>query len=133
MQTSLGHIQLNINPANLGWYRDIFGFLGWNTIYDGDGMLGIAGKGEASLWFTPQTKEAANDYDGRGVNHLGIAAESIADVDATAGYLKQQSLPALFETPRHRPEFSSEGQTYYQVMFESPDHILFEVVYTGPK
>ena len=22
--------------------------------------------------------------------------------------------------------------TYYQVMFESPDHILFEVVYIGP-
>ncbi len=37
-------------------------------------------------------------------------------------------------TPRHRPEFSQgPDQTYYQVMFESPDRVLFEVVYTGPK
>jgi hypothetical protein len=39
----------------------------------------------------------------------------------------------LFETPRHRPEFSSEDSTYYQIMFESPDRILLEFVYTGPK
>jgi hypothetical protein len=24
------------------------------------------------------------------------------------------------------------GETYYQVMFTSPDGVLFEVVYTGP-
>ena len=40
----------------------------------------------------------------------------------------------LFETPRHRPEFAeSDGHTYYQVMFASPDGILFEIVYVGPK
>ena len=40
----------------------------------------------------------------------------------------------LFETPRHRPDFArSADQTYYQVMFEIPDHILLEVVYTGRK
>ena len=27
----------------------------------------------------------------------------------------------------------SESETYYQVMFESPDKVLFEVVYTGAK
>jgi catechol 2,3-dioxygenase-like lactoylglutathione lyase family enzyme len=69
-----------------------------------------------------------------GLNHLGIAAESIADVDATVRYLEDRGIPALFETPRHRPDFSQdEKSTYYQVMFESPDRILFEVVYTGPK
>jgi hypothetical protein len=31
---------------------------------------------------------------------------------------------------RHRPEFAQgEDQTYYQVMFASPDRILLEVVY----
>ena len=54
-------------------------------------------------------------------------------MDATAEYLTKLGIAALFETPRHRAEFSAgEGQTYYQVMFESPDRILFEVVYTGP-
>jgi hypothetical protein len=49
-------------------------------------------------------------------------------------YLREHNVQPLFETPRHRPEFSAgPDQTYYQVMFESPDRILFEVVYTGPK
>jgi catechol 2,3-dioxygenase-like lactoylglutathione lyase family enzyme len=133
MQTGLNHLLIGVKPVNLGFYKDLFGFLGWNTIYDGDGMLGLSGKGETSLWFGTEVKAVANDYDGPGVNHLGIGAESIADVDATCAYLKEHRVPALFETPRHRPEFSEEGKTYYQVMFESPDKILFEVVYVGPK
>jgi hypothetical protein len=54
-------------------------------------------------------------------------------VDEMVAYLKAHGTPSLFGTPRHRPDFSSgSGQTYYQVMFESPDRVLFEVVYTGP-
>ncbi len=68
------------------------------------------------------------------MNHLAIGAETVEDVDAVADYLRQREVTALFETPRHRPDFAfMEGETYYQVMFESPDRILFEVVYTGPK
>lgn len=134
MQTHLAHIQFNVRPANVPFYRDLMAFLGWRTIYDGDGMLGVAGQHGDSLWFIGEAKEVANDYDGPGMNHLGIGAAAQADVDAVAGYLAERGVAALFETPRHRPEFSgSEEQTYYQVMFESPDRILFEVVYTGPK
>ena len=78
-------------------------------------------------------KAVGNDYDGPGMNHVAIAAASQADVDATVGYLHDRGIEVLFDTPRHRPEFSGEGTTYYQVMFESPDRVLFEVVYTGPK
>ncbi len=68
------------------------------------------------------------------MNHLAIGAESQADVDAIAADLTERGVALLFETPRHRPEFAqSDAQTYYQVMFASPDRILFEVVYTGPK
>ena len=134
MQTHLAHIQFNVRPANVPFYRDLMAFLGWRTIYDGDGMLGVAGRHGESLWFLGQAKEVANDYDGPGMNHLGIGAAAQADVDAVAAYLAERGVAALFETPRHRPEFSgSAEQTYYQVMFESPDRILFEVVYTGPK
>ena len=134
MESSLAHVQVNIRPENLGFYRELFGFLGWNTLYEAEGWLGVGGVNEASLWFVPETKSVANDYDGAGVNHLGISVGSQADVDAAAGYLQEKGVAALFETPRHRPEFAAdEGQTYYQVMFESPDGVLFEVVYTGPK
>jgi hypothetical protein len=48
--------------------------------------------------------------------------------------LRERGVGLLFGTPQHRPEFAQgEDQTYYQVMFESPDRILLEVVYTGPK
>jgi catechol 2,3-dioxygenase-like lactoylglutathione lyase family enzyme len=126
---------LNVNAANLGFYQELMAFLGWQTLYDGDGTLGVGPKdGHGSLWFVGEAKALANDYDGPGMNHLGISAPSQADVDATAAWLRGKGVAALFETPRHRPEFSaSESETYYQVMFESPDRILFEVVYTGPK
>ncbi|MGH7752989.1 MAG: VOC family protein [Gemmatimonadales bacterium] len=134
LETSLVHLQVNIRPENVPFYRDLFGFLGWGTLHEAEGVLGAGGKNGASLWFVTQANASPNDYDGRGVNHLGIAADSQADVDATVAYLKERGVPALFDTPRHRPEFSSsEADTYYQVMFESPDRVLFEVVYTGPK
>ncbi len=134
MQTKLAHIQFNVRPENLPFYKDLLPFLGWQPIYEGDGTLGVVGPGGASLWFVGQVNEARNDYDGAGMNHLGIGVESQADVDAVAGYLAERGMDRLFETPRHRPEFArSDDQTYYQVMFESPDRILLEVVYTGPK
>ncbi len=134
MKSGLYHIQVNILPQNAPFYKDLMEFFGWKVLYDGDGTLGVSGSNGASLWFISETKDVANDYDGPGANHFGIGVEAQADVDAAADYLKSKGVPALFETPRHRPEFSSgDGQTYYQVMFASPDNLLFEVVYTGPK
>jgi catechol 2,3-dioxygenase-like lactoylglutathione lyase family enzyme len=134
MQTHLSHILVNIRLENLAFYRNLMGFLGWKTLYEGDGMLGVRGTGEESIWFGSQTKEVTNDYDGPGMNHIGIGTATQADVDAVVSYLRDQKVQPLFETPRHRPDFAeSEDHTYYQVMFESPDRILFEVVYIGPK
>lgn len=134
MQSSLAHLQINVRATNLDFYRDLMRFLGWQTLMDEGPFVGVGGTNGASLWFIGEVKDIANDYDGPGVNHIGIGAAAQADVDTVAAYLKEKGVPALFETPRHRPEFSrGEGQTYYQVMFESPDRVLFEVVYTGPK
>ena len=123
-----------VDPANSPFYKDLLGFLGWNVLYEDDAMLGMGASNEASLWFAGGANGAKNDYDGVGVNHIAIGAESVADVDAAAGHLKAKGVAALFETPRHRPDFaSSPDETYYQVMFESPDKVLFEIVYTGKK
>jgi catechol 2,3-dioxygenase-like lactoylglutathione lyase family enzyme len=97
-------------------------------------MLGVAGANGVSLWFGSEVKPVTNDYDGPGVNHLALSVPAQADVDTVVAYLAEHSIEQLFETPRHRPEFTpSLDQTYYQVMFETPDRILLEVVYTGPK
>lgn len=134
MKTTLSHLQVNIDPANLPFYRELFAFLGWVLLWDQEEVLGVGAGNEASAWFVAKTNGASNDYDGPGVNHIGIGAGSVADVDAAARYLAAHNVQALFDTPRHRPEFAGgPDQTYYQVMFESPDRVLFEVVYTGPK
>lgn len=134
VQTHLGHIQLNVRASNLPFYRDLFDFLGWPVLYADDQALGVAGQGDVSLWFMAEAKDVSNDYDGPGMNHLAVAVGAQSDVDAAVHYLTQHGIASLFETPRHRPEFAqSDTHTYYQVMFESPDHILLEVVYTGPK
>ena len=134
MHAHLTHMQFNVQPGNVAFYKEFLTFLGWQSLYEGEGMLGVADKHGVSLWFVGQVKEARNDYDGPGMNHLALAAVSQADVDSVASYLAERDVELLFETPRHRPEFTqSAEQTYYQVMFETPDRILLEVVYTGPK
>ncbi|HEV7214228.1 MAG TPA: hypothetical protein VGP33_03820 [Chloroflexota bacterium] len=134
MHSKIGHVMFSVQPANMPFYKELMAFLGWRSLYDSAEMLGVGSEGSQSLWFGGQTKDVANDYDGPGMNHLAIAAESPADVDAVASYLRERNVDLLFETPRHRPEFSqSDAHTYYQVMFEAPDRILLEVVYTGPK
>lgn len=135
MQTTVGHMQFNVQPANLAFYRGLMAALGWTPIYEADEMLGVLDAHGTSLWFAAQVKAGvAYDYDGPGLNHLAFAAQSQADVDTIAAYLAERGVAHLFETPRHRPEFAQDpAQTYYQVMFETPDRILVEVVYTGPK
>jgi len=134
MQTRLGHIQVNVTPANLPFYRELMSFLGWQTIHDSEFGVGVTAQGEPSVWFIAAANGANNDYDGVGMNHLGIHASSQAEVDQVVEFIKERGIPALFDTPRHRPDFAQdENSTYYQVMFESPDSVLFEVVYGGPK
>lgn len=133
MKSNLGHLQINVRPENLGFYRNLLEFLGWTLIFEEGEYFGMGCENGASLWFGAGIKDLDNDYDGRGVNHIAIAVGSQREVDQAVDYLKKNNVQALFETPRHRPEFSSPGNTYYQVMFESPDKLLFEVSYTGPK
>src|SRR6185312_217898 len=87
MKSQFGHLQINIDPANLGFYRDLFSFLEWTPYADTDEMLGVGDANGGSLWFgTYESNGKANDYDGIGVNHIGIAVSAQKDVDAAADY-----------------------------------------------
>jgi hypothetical protein len=134
MQTKLGHLVFGIDGKNRGFYRDLFTFLGWQVMFEAEDILAVSDSNHISLWFGDQLKAVANDYDGPGLNHLAVHTATQAEVDQAAAYLTEHGMAHLFGTPRHRPEFSQdENSTYYQVMFETPDRILVEVVYTGPK
>jgi hypothetical protein len=134
MRTYWNHLQVNVDPANRRFYKDLFTLLGWEVWHEDESMLGMGVEGKGSFWFASAPGKGTTDYDQRGVNHLGIRAEGQGDVDEVAGFLRRANVPPLFGTPRHRPEFAEgEGQTYYQVMFASPDNVLLEVVYIGPR
>ncbi|MBT3315538.1 MAG: hypothetical protein HN390_13100 [Anaerolineae bacterium] len=131
IKTTLGHIQLNVNSQNLPFYKDLFAFLSWKTLHEDATALGV-GSADASLWFVGAAKGTKNDYDGTGMNHLALHVQNQSDVDQMVEYLQGKDIASLFDTPRHRPEFSEDtDHTYYQVMFETPDKILLEVVYIG--
>ncbi|MBT3189915.1 MAG: hypothetical protein HN855_07035 [Anaerolineae bacterium] len=124
-------MQLNINSQNLPFYKDFFAFVGWKTLHEDATMLGV-GSTDASLWLIGNANDAKNDYDGTGMNHLALHVKSQDEVDQMVEYLREENIVPLFETPRYRPEFSQDADhTYYQVMFETPDKILIEVVYGG--
>ncbi len=134
MQSHLSHLQFNVHADNLSFYKELLTYLGWHIVFDSEEMIGLVDKNGVSLWFGGQVNDSQNDYDGPGMNHLAIGVVAQTDVDAAAAYLIEHDVALLFETPRHRPEFSRSAEhTYYQVMFETPDHILMEVVYTGVK
>ncbi len=134
MKSHLNHLQININPTNLPFYKEFMAFLGWTLIMESEEMAGFTSGGEASLWFLKSQNNEQNNYDGFGVNHIGIKVEELKNVDEATAYLKTKNIEMLFGTPKHRPEFAmSETETYYQIMFKSPDNMLFEIVYTGTK
>lgn len=134
MNTQLGHLQINVHAANLPFYKALFAFLEWQTIVEMEGMLGVIDRNQTSLWFVGQAKAVQNDYDGPGVNHIAISVGAQAEIDTATAYLRDQGVELLFSTPQHRPDFAqSPEHTYYQVMFETPDRILFEIVYIGVK
>jgi catechol 2,3-dioxygenase-like lactoylglutathione lyase family enzyme len=134
VKTYLGHLVFHIDPENARFYKDLFAFLGWTSVYDEGGVFGIANGGECNLWFEGEANGAQNDHDGAGLNHLALITEQQADVDTAATYLSGKGVELLYGTPCNRPEHAdSENHLYYSAMFESPDRILLEVVYTGLK
>lgn len=134
MKSKLGHLQVNIHPHNINFYKELFNFLGWSVIFENEEVIGLAGSNGTDLWFEKGIKDLNNDYDGIGTNHIAITVDHQNEVDLAVEYLKQHNIHGLFGTPRHRPEMVSKpGETMYQIMFESPDKILLEIVYWGPK
>lgn len=134
MNSHLYHLQLNIDFKYLGLYRKVMDFLGWSVIFEMDSVIGYKSEQNGDIWFVDTLSKKAQDYDNRGLNHIAIKVEKASDIDDTTAFLKKHSLPPLFDTPKHRPEFAnSKEETYYQVMFKTPDNLLFEIVYIGPK
>lgn len=109
-------------------------YMGWKVIFEDKYGIGYRSATNGDMWFVKTGKNKIVDYDAKGVNHISFRVDKMTDVDKVKNHLGKNKVKMLFDTPRHRPEFSeSKKETYYQIMFESPDKILFEVVYIGLK
>ncbi len=135
MKSYFYHLQINIDfEQNNQFYKDLMQYLGWNIIFEGDGMFGFRSDTTGDVWFLNSQKKEIMDYDMVGVNHISIRVEEQSNIDQILEFLKQRNIQSLFDTPRHRPEFTAkENETYYQIIFETPDKIQFEIVYIGKK
>src|SRR5690606_30937960 len=80
----LAHMQINVDPVNLGFYQDLMATLGWRITYAGKEGVEAETDDGADLWFQAGAKDVTNDYDGPGVNHMAFGAASTTDVDAVA-------------------------------------------------
>ena len=108
--------------------------LNWKVIFENTDVAGFKTDQNGDVWFANAGHKPVSDYDNRGMNHIAIRTEQLADVETVAEFLKKKGVELLFGTPKHRPEFAAkETETYYQIMFKSPDNLLFEVVFIGPK
>ena len=134
----LHHVELYVGDLDrsMAFWVPFMQRLGYETERWSGGVNFVRGARDPYLCFLPAPAEhlAAGYHRKRvGLNHLAFGVDSVADVDNAAEWLTERGIEHLFGTPRHRPEFSSDDKTtYYQVMFESPDKLLFEIVYTGP-
>jgi len=135
MNSYFYHAQINVDLSkNKQFYKDLMEFLGWTTIFEESEMIGFKSKTNGDLWFIEPDDKTQQDYDRIGMNHLSIRVDELKNIDEITEMLKKKGTETLFGTPKHRPEFTGdESKTYYQIMFESPDKILFEIVYIGPK
>src|ERR1700712_1548494 len=100
MKSQFGHLQVNVDGKNLGFYRDLLQFLEWTPYTaDSDAMVGYGDANGGSLWFGPyESTLRPNDYDGVGVNHIAIGVSAQADVDTAVAYLNDKGVTPLFET-----------------------------------
>lgn len=135
MKSTFYHLQFNVDfSANFSFYKDLMKHLEWEVVFEGENMAGYKSVNNVDVWFIDSKSKDKQNYDHIGANHFSIKVEKQSDVDELIKFLEEQSIETLFGTPKHRSDFaSSEKDTYYQIMFETPDRILFEIVYVGPK
>ncbi len=135
MKASFYHMLWSIKNyrENIQYYKEMFKILGIQTSYEGDNIYCIESNG-LSIWIMESTSENQNDRDSFGMNHFALRVDTIEEVNEfTEKFLSKNSIEALFDTPKHREDFSSDTQGYFQVMFEMPGGILLEVVSTEKK
>jgi catechol 2,3-dioxygenase-like lactoylglutathione lyase family enzyme len=129
MKTSVYHVQLNVSPASIPFYKALLRDLGYTFVREEPDMFG-ATNGTTDLWIMqtdPRYAPRGFHRKAAGVNHIAFRVPSRADVDRFArDFLAAHGIPALYGGPREYPEYCPG---YYAVFFESPDRLKLELAH----
>ncbi|MEK7460683.1 MAG: VOC family protein [Patescibacteria group bacterium] len=125
---SLYHLQLNVSPAGLLFYRAFFAELGYRISEESDQHL-AASDGQVDFWVIetdPAHAHRPYHRKGTGINHLSFRLSSRAEVDDfVRNFLTPRGITPLYDSPKVYPEYAAD---YYAVYFEDPDRIKLEVM-----
>lgn len=130
MKSKLFHQVWHIKnyAVNSPLYKKFFTYLEIPIWNEGADYFAVDVNGFA-IWLVPTTDQTKNDRDSYGMNHCAFIVDTKADVDRfTAEFLQPNGVETLFGTPKEREEFHTDATGYYQVMFQLPGDILFEVL-----
>ena len=115
--------------VSLPFYRELLGYLEYQTVYQSDTVAGFSGRG-ADIWIiATHPAHAGHGFHRKrtGLNHLALRVLQREDVDRFRDeFMAPRKLGALYRTPREFPEYRPG---YYAVFFEDPDRLKLEVVH----
>jgi len=128
--TGVHHVDLVVSSItrSLPFYTDLLGPLGYTRVGEVEGERGetiwyLSGPGTA-IGLRESQSDQPHDRYSIGLHHLAFEAESRAQVDQVADWVRTQPVDMESE-----PQEYTYEPGYYAVFFYDPDGIKLEIVY----
>jgi glyoxylase I family protein len=129
--TGVHHVDLVVSSIerSLPFYTQLLGPLGFHTVSEVEGERGetiwyLGGPGTAIGLREAQAESGSYDRYQVGVHHVAFEADSRAQVDERAAWVRTQDVETESE-----PQEYTYLPGYYAVFFYDPDGLKLEIVY----
>ena len=129
--TGVHHVDLVVSSIlrSLPFYRELLGPLGWHGLHEVEGERGetiwyLSGPGTSVGLREAQSEARSHDRYAVGLHHVAFEADSRAQVDERAEWVRAQSVELESE-----PQEYTYIPGYYAVFFFDPDGIKLEIVH----
>ena len=129
--TGVHHVDLVVSSIgrSLLFYSELLGPLGFHRVSEVEGERGetiwyLSGPGSQVGLREAQSEPTSHDRYRVGLHHLAFEAQSRADVDERAAWLRTQDVELESE-----PQEYTYSPGYYAVFFYDPDGLKLEIVY----
>jgi glyoxylase I family protein len=129
--TGVHHVDLVVSSIerSLPFYTELLGPLGYNRVGEVEGERGetiwyLSGPGTSVGLREAQSEARPNDRYAVGLHHVAFEADSRAQVDEQAEWLRAQDVELESE-----PQEYTYIPGYYAVFFFDPDGIKLEIVH----